>query len=633
VRLIEVGSTGGVLHGLTVVPREGGRTLVRAVLEKSLGLLLASRPLRLRVTLRGSGLWGRRGLWLAPLRELHRAALEQGRELSLSFDTPEPVPAGLLRSLRELEAEVVVRAGPREGPGLARSAAQLRRLRAAGVLGVFEAVLGPRDLPALRPRLKALEALAPAKVRLRLELGVLWPPGSEGKLRAGLSEWLGGLNQKHGDRPQPLDVLNLYEDPVPELLANELRLGPDGALVWRPAHGDGPWPGLRAAFPAVAARGLDGLDALFRSPGERLARANAALTGAARGLWLNNVHLALSLCAFFKKPIRGFHDRSENPAIKRGLLLADFRGQDRFLRLRLPDLDRMFYFLRSGCLLDCIFCKAKVADPGQSFDEVEAAMRQNLKVGRTRVALLGNEPLLHPRILDILRLCRRCGFREVEVMTSGTLLADAGFARRLVEAGATSFPIPVYSSDPDEHDALTRRPGSFRDVVAGIVNLRRVGGAEVYLHTNLMKQNLRSVAKLERWALQEMKLPFSILPLRPKDPDSMNLPYADLAPSYEQILREVRSRSLAAFPVCIQRRVPRPGDRGPRGGAVNLPRRGQRSPVIAGARIADSIKLYILHQSFVKPETCLGCPHYPHCVGTFREQLAAYPADQELLRP
>jgi len=605
-RLREVGTTGGVERGICAVLREGRRVLAREDLERALRLLLASGGLRLRLELCGDGIWELGRVWRRPLEEARREADRQGRELLISLRADSAPWRPLEGALRSLDARVVL---PASTP-----ARELGRLRRAEIDALLELALRPEDLPRLEDLLRPLAAAGTPAVRLRPVMGLPWPSGSAERLTKAIGAWLEELNQKVGDRPQPVQVMNLFEEASPELLADSLRLGPGGHVSWKCADDHHRvWPGLRGRRKRAHVSELKGLGGLFMAPKARALWARSRLRGDGRRLWNNNLHLGLLLASFFRRPLRGYRDRSENATIKRGLITADFKTQDRFLKLRLPGVDRLFYFLRSGCVNDCIFCKRKVEDPGQSVAEVSAALRQNRRLKRKRLAFLGNEPLLNPELPRMIRAARRCGFADIEVMTSGSLLSDRRLARSLVKAGATSFPIPVYSSDAAEHDALVKHPGSFREIMKAVENLLSLG-AGIYLHTNLMKQNIRAIPGMERMALRELKLPFSALPVRPKDPDSMNLPYGALAPSYKEILRSVRARTLAAFPVCVMGRIQRPA-------------------VLPASRIADSIKLYVLHQNFVKPESCAGCPEYGRCVGTFREQLDEYPDDAGLLKP
>ena len=49
------------------------------------------------------------------------------------------------------------------------------------------------------------------------------------------------------------------------------------------------------------------------------------------------------------------------------------------------------------------------------------------------------------------------------------------------------------------------------------------------------------------------------------------------------------------------------------------------------ASVADSMRLYLHHQAFFKPEGCAGCAERELCPGTFAEHLRDRPAERQEL--
>ena len=600
--LIEPGPLGGYPRVLVTARLEG------ECWERALRLLLAVPARRLRVELEGP--CPNRGTsWLRPLEAASRAALRQTKELDCVWRGIVPPPPAAARRLAAMGGRAIVEAGLCEAPSpsVRRS---LMRFERMGLHPILEAALAPEDMAGLSARLERLGTLAPARVRFTVRAGKPFGAQAGAVMEAGLSSWLGRAGSA-------LEVLNFWDEEEPAFLASALALTAEGELGWATAiaHGD-LWPQFRRAAPPAPVRRIRSLARLFMAPARRGRWAGRVLSGPARALWLDNIGISLRMRSFLGRPFPGRRDGSENKSMRRGLIAATLVEQDRFLRSRLSGVGSAFYFVRSGCVNDCVFCKSKAPQAGQTLAEVAGFLRENLLVGRRKIALVGNEPLLHTRIEQILRLCRRYGFAEVEVMTSGTLLSDPGRARALRDAGATAFAIPLYAARPAEHDALTGREGSFAAAVKGIENLRRLG-LGVHIHSNLMKPNLGSLAALECLVVREWSLPFGVLPLRAKDPHSMNRPYRELEPSYRELIRAgLRLRSVAGLPLCIQNRL---GAGARDGGALQ--------------RLADGIKLYLLHQSFVKPSSCGRCPERAACPGVFREHMGLHPGDLRLLAP
>lgn len=481
-----------------------------------------------------------------------------------------------------------------------KAAASIGRLRAAGVEHAVNCVVGPGEEASLDARLAALDALGAGRVQVSYRAGVAWPQAAiDGFARA-----LAAAARR--ERPR---LMNLSNEAEPMLLKNGLIVDEQGK-VWldNALFLARDFPSLRRSHALGKLGSLPPRDEVSVEPRAVLERAASAFSpGSAEGrTWLNNVALgqraARALAGIFSP-----RDGAEDPSVRRGLVEADLEGQDRYLKETMPWLDRLFVFVKGGCDFDCVFCRNKPAAAFQTLAELDALLSANARVGRRRVALVGNEPLAHPEIAGLARLCRKHGFTEVEAMTSGVRLE--ALAPALAKAGVSSYAVALHGSTAEIHDAVTRTPGSFAAVLRGI-EAARAAGAKVFVHTNACRENLEDLPALE--ALARAKgWPFSIHPLRPKDGDGgMNVPYEEAAPGYRR-LRDVlsgRVESLTGFPACVARGIQ---------GRTSCP----------GGDVADSLKLYLLHQAFVKPPSCAGCADRERCVGTFEAHLRARPGE------
>lgn len=487
-----------------------------------------------------------------------------------------------------------------------KAAASIGRLRAAGVSHAVNCVVGPGEHESLEARLAALDALGAEAVQVSYRAGIVWPQAAmDGFARALAAAARGG-------RPR---LLNPRSDAEPMLLKNGLIVD-EGGKVWldNALFLERDFPSLRRSHALGRLGALPPRDEAAVAPRAVLERAASAFApGSEEGkAWLNNVALgqrvARALAGVFAP-----RDGAEDPAIRRGVVDADLAGQDRFLKEKFPWLDRLFVFVRGGCDLDCSFCRNKPAEGFQTLAELDAILSGASGLGRRRVALVGNEPLAHPEIAGLVRRCRRRGFDDVEIMTSGLRLE--ALAPVLAKAGVSSYAVALHGSTAGVHDAVTRSPGSFERTVRGI-DAARAFGARVFVHANACRENLENLPDLEALA-RGKGWPFSIHPLRPKDADGgMNVPYAQAAPAYGRLRAVLAGQveSLTGFPACVARRIQ---------GRTSCP----------GGDVADSLKLYLLHQAFVKPPPCAGCSDRERCVGTFEEHLRARPEDlRELVR-
>lgn len=582
----------------TATAEEGS---AQALLAKALELLRDSTAPRRRLEL-PSDLASDEGI-LSLLESAIGDAALPGRELTLVVDVDARVstadlPAARWQRLGALLRLSVSQRRPRELPPTAR------RLREWSELGLSAFCEAEVSSARMGPWLESLYEMAPVRLRLRLGPDLDWGVGVE-ELLVLLSERL----KREGSAG--VEFLNLSESEEPDLLSSALAVDGHGRLRWDSGRRQRRfWPSLDPKAGVAKLLDVKALEPFFLTPEARYLIAKNSIPPAPKRIWLENVSAGLRWHSFWRKAARTTRDASEALAIQREVLGADLPDQDRFLRRHLPQLESAYYQLRSACLYDCVFCRHKGPEPGQSLDSARAFLAANARVGRRSLALVGNEPLLHPHLDEIIRLSRRHGFSEVEISTSGSPLADPARAAALKEAGATAVSLPLHSADAAEHDAITRSPGSFRDAVRAVENLLRLGGVRVFVHANLLRQNLRSVEGLER-LVSSWGLPLALMALRPKESGNMHQSFGAMDFSYAELSGSGHGH-LVGFPVCVALRA-----------------RGDRD----SQDVSETIKLYSINRTPFKVAACADCPESPRCPGTSREHLALHPRDEALLRP
>ena len=93
--------------------------------------------------------------------------------------------------------------------------------------------------------------------------------------------------------------------------------------------------------------------------------------------------------------------------------------------------------------------------------------------GFITVIMTGYEPLLNPHIFDFIAEAKNRHF-DVRLKSNGWLI-DAAMAKRLADAGVSMVDISILSTDPQEHDAITHRPGSHKKAVQALKELKKQG--------------------------------------------------------------------------------------------------------------------------------------------------------------
>jgi MoaA/NifB/PqqE/SkfB family radical SAM enzyme len=129
-------------------------------------------------------------------------------------------------------------------------------------------------------------------------------------------------------------------------------------------------------------------------------------------------------------------------------------------------------------------------------------------LGAWRLVLIGEgEPLMHPRIVDIISAAKGVGL-EVFLVTNGTLL-DEGMARALVAAGLDKIQVSLWASSPEDYER--NHPGTpagiFDRVLRGVQLLSSQKSAQrkkrprVVLHQPINRHDFPNVRRFAELAL------------------------------------------------------------------------------------------------------------------------------------
>jgi radical SAM protein with 4Fe4S-binding SPASM domain len=122
------------------------------------------------------------------------------------------------------------------------------------------------------------------------------------------------------------------------------------------------------------------------------------------------------------------------------------------------------------CNEHCVHCYctpcASKARRELDFDRIVDILRQLRDLGCFKLTLTGGEPFLRRDLLDIIDCAKDLKF-AIDLYTNATLISE-DIADRLAANYLRSVQVSVYSSNPNQHDAITRHKGSFSKTMTGI---------------------------------------------------------------------------------------------------------------------------------------------------------------------
>src|SRR5205823_280769 len=133
------------------------------------------------------------------------------------------------------------------------------------------------------------------------------------------------------------------------------------------------------------------------------------------------------------------------------------------------------------CNYKCVYCRT--GNEGAVYGELPFADylrmgRVLVSLGITKIRLTGGEPLLRGGVIDFIRelsaVRTTTGDRlDLAITTNGHLLAD--MAQPLKDAGLNRITVSMDAVDPDRFARITRVPGGYDHVLAGVRASRRAG--------------------------------------------------------------------------------------------------------------------------------------------------------------
>lgn len=464
----------------------------------------------------------------------------------------------------------------------------LKRVIKSGVKYFVNMVVTPKTVHALSDSLAFFVAINVERLQLCYRGGIIWPKNKILAMISGLKNFLLANSVSF--------LMNLENNCEPTILSQEIIVDVEGKVYFDAAiFMENVFPRLRNDYFVGIVNDLKNIDNLYKSKSQLYRIFKKSCSLGQKKIFINNLKLGIRLGNFFKtfdNSYRKSVECYEHPALI-PIIRGGFLEQQKILKK--IGINAFYLYIDGPCFNNCIFCKQKT-DKFSNLQEIELKLSDNLSIKAKKLCIIGNDPLLHPNILNILSLVKKYGFSEIEVMTSGELLADKRFVLKLKKLNIKTFSTPLFGPNAKIHDSIVGQKGSFKRVFSGINNILSAN-MKVFIHTNLLRKNINHINDLEKIIREELRLPFVILPIRPKN---SNVPFQKLVPSFKEFKKLKGINSLLGFPLCLMVKI-------------------QEEIFKNESEISDSMKLYFLDQKFSKIDRCEGCRYNNECSGFFSE--------------
>jgi len=152
-----------------------------------------------------------------------------------------------------------------------------------------------------------------------------------------------------------------------------------------------------------------------------------------------------------------------------------------------------------SCNNSCKFCvqgdkRKKFGD--KTLDQIKKNIKDAKKTCKGLV-LTGGEPTIRKDFLEIVSFAKKTGFKLIQIQTNGRMFAYNNFCKQLIKAGATEFSPALHGHIENLHDYLTGAQGSFKQVIQGIKNLKKLNQT-VITNTVITKPNYRHLPQIAK---------------------------------------------------------------------------------------------------------------------------------------
>lgn len=287
-----------------------------------------------------------------------------------------------------------------------------------------------------------------------------------------------------------------------------------------------------------------------------------------------------------------------------------------------------------SCNNNCLMCSVRGKEkfyPDRNHHDLVGDLKQGREEGFDRVEFTGGETTLRRDIFDLVAAAKEMGYQTIALSTNGRLLGYPDFCRKIVAAGLNKVTFSLLGPDKKTHEALTRVPGSFGEILAGIENVKKFPSVHLNISSVVSRLNCNSLKKFGGFVRSLGVKHWYLLDLIPDG--NAKLFYGILAVRLPALARELNSLASIAgdfselgffdFPLCTFS----PKIRSLKNVClVNAKKRAETSFQVGydPKRIEQSEKGIFTDTYRENIAICAGCRYYKECGGVWREYLNRY---------
>lgn len=151
-----------------------------------------------------------------------------------------------------------------------------------------------------------------------------------------------------------------------------------------------------------------------------------------------------------------------------------------------------------NCNNRCQFCidEDKRNYIAKTTEDIKEEMIEARKRGTTYLEIIGGEFTIRPDAISLVSFAKQLGFKTIAMSTNGRMYSYLNYTKKMVKAGLTDIVFSIHGHNEKLHDSLTQSPGSFRQLLKGLANFKKLGFKNIGSNTTIVKPNYKFLPQI-----------------------------------------------------------------------------------------------------------------------------------------
>lgn len=215
-----------------------------------------------------------------------------------------------------------------------------------------------------------------------------------------------------------------------------------------------------------------------------------------------------------------------------------------------------------SCNNNCIVCSLKDRQefyPDRTTEKIMQDMLVAQKKGFKAVEFTGGEPTIRKDIIDLVVYAKKIGFETIAISTNGRMFSYAPFAKKIIDAGLNKVNFSLLGSNEKVHNSISRTPGSFKEILSGIENVKKNPEVCVNISSVISSLNVKDLKKFALFVLSLGVRNWYLLDLIPDGNAQKNYSVLAIKPEIlrlelnglQKVSSKFREIGFFDFPLCL----------------------------------------------------------------------------------